>query len=220
MDVTNRAIIVGGALIGVFLVLLVILLAWGAPDESIQRLGDLANYLEKHNSTGTKLVITLGGLILALLAGLLIIFELAPPETDSVRVRTSGAGDAGIGTDEVVQRLEDELRPLPSLSGVQANVAARGRKAEVKLDLFVGVQADLAATTEEALRRTRELVEGRMGIELEKAPQVEIHYRELSASRPATAPSTNTSPTPPYASSEPHDTATAEKREDTPTPGA
>ncbi|MEX2158785.1 MAG: hypothetical protein WEB04_05210 [Dehalococcoidia bacterium] len=220
MDVTNRAIIVGGALIGVFLVLLVILLAWGAPDESIQRLGDLANYLEKHNSTGTKLVITLGGLILVLLAGLLIIFELAPPETGSVHVRTSGAGDAGIGIDEVVQRLEDELRPLPSLSGVQANVAARGRKAEVKLDLFVGVQADLAATTEEALRRTRELVEGRMGIELEKAPQVEIHYRELSVARPAIAPSTNTSPTPPYPSSEPHDTSTAEEREDAPTPGA
>jgi hypothetical protein len=220
MDVTNRTIIVGGALIGVFLVLLVILLAWGAPDESIKRLGDFANYLDKHNSMGTKLVITLGGMILVLLAGLLIIFELAPPETGSVRVRTSGTGDAGIGTDEVVQRLEDELRPLPSLSGVQANVVPRGRKAEVRLDLFVGSQADLAATTEEALRRTRELVEGRMGIELERPPHVELHYREVSATRPAIAPTTNPSPTPPYASSEPHDTATAEKREDAPTPGA
>ena len=220
MDVTNRTIIVGGSLVGVFLVLLVILLAWGAPDQSIERLGDFANYLGKHNSTGTKLVITLGGMILVLLAGLLIIFELAPPETGSVRIRTSRTGDAGIATDEVVQRLEDELRPLPSLSGVQANIAARGRKAEVSLDLFVGAQADLAATTEEALRRTRELVEGRMGIELEKPPHAEIHYRELSTSHPAPAPRTNTFPTPPSVSSESHDTATAEERQDAPTPGA
>ena len=220
MDVTNRTIIVGGALIGIFLVLLVILLAWSAPDESVKRMGDFANYLEEHNDRGTQLVITLGGLIVVLLAGLMVIFELAPPETGSVRVRTSGAGDAGVGIDEIVQRLEDELRPLPSLSGVQANVAARGRKAEVKLDLFVGAQADLAATTEEALRRTRELLEGRMGIELEKPPHAEIHYRELSAARPAPAPSANMSPTPPSTSSEPHDTATVEKREDAPTPGA
>lgn len=217
MDVTNRTIIVGGALIGIFLVFLVMLLAWYVPDESINRLGDLSGYLDDHNNTGSKLIITLGGMILVLLAGLVIVFELAPPESGSVRAAKAGSGTVRIGTDEVVQQLEGELRGMPQLSGIEAAVAARGRKAEVKLDLYVGADADIASTTEEAVRRTRELVEGRMGVELDCAPQVQIHYRELRVARPP-SPAVSSAPAPgPAASSNQPSHEPAEQREDAPT---
>src|SRR5437867_12874602 len=77
MDLTNRAIIITGALIWIFVALLILLLAWSAPDKSIDRLADFANYLNKHNTTGAQLVVTFGGLIFALLGAMLIIFELA-----------------------------------------------------------------------------------------------------------------------------------------------
>ena len=217
MDVTNRTVIVGGALIGIFLVFLVILLAWSAPDQSIERLGDLSGYLDDHNSTGAKLIVTFGGLILVLLAALVIIFEVAPPETSSVRVARVGGGQARIASDEVSQRLEEELRAVPQLNGVQATVQPRGNRAGVALDLSVSADADLAATTDDALRRTRELMEGRMGIEIEGQPQANIHYRELRVARPAVPPAAK--PATPTFGNEPAHEPT-EQREEAPPAGA
>ena len=184
MDVTNRVLAVGGALLWIFLVLVVILLAWGAPDQSIERVADLAGYMDDHNTTGAKLIVTFGGLILVLLGVMVIILEVAPPETGTVRVTKVGSGQARIGTDEISLQLEDELRRVPQVSQVNATVQARGSKAEVKLDLHVASDANLTATSDEAIRRARELVEGRMGVELSCAPQAQIHYRELRVTRP------------------------------------
>ncbi len=186
-DLTNRILTVGVALIAIFLFFLVILLAWGAPDESIDLLFDLAGYLEDHNNTEAKLIITFGGIILMLLATLLVIFEVVPPETNALAVTRASTGEAQIDAEEVVLRVEDELRLLPQISQVQATVAGRGKKAEVELSLHVTSDADLAATVDEACQRTRALMEDRMGLELSRPPQAEIHYRELRVGQKAAA---------------------------------
>jgi hypothetical protein len=195
MDLTNRILIVGAAVLWIFLVLLVILLAWGAPDQSIERLFDLAEYLEDNNNNTTKLIITFGGLILAGLGLLVIVYEMMPPETASLQVTSVGSGDARITTEEIALRLEDEIRALPQVNQVQAVVTGRGKKAEVSLDLHVRPEADLSATTEEACRVARQLVEGRMGVELNQPPKAQLHYRELQITRDAeTAASPYASP--------------------------
>ncbi len=201
MDQTNRILIVSGALLWIFIVLLIILLAWGAPDESIERIGDLAGYLDDHNDAAAKLIVTFGGLIFILLAAIVIIFEVAPPSTGSVRVSRVGAGEARIGTDEIALRLEEELRSVPHLTGIQAAVNARGAKAEVNLDLYVTADADLAATSDEACRRAREVVEERMGVVLDCEPHARVHYRELQVVRPEASPppTERASATPPVA---------------------
>lgn len=209
MDLTNRILIVSVALLWIFVIFIVILLAWGAPDQSIERLGDLTGYLEDHNTTGAKLIITFGGLILALLAVVVIIFEVAPPETGSLRVAKIGTGEARIGTDEIGHRLEEELRALPQVNQVQVSVLARGQKAEVNLDLHVTAEADLAATTEEACRRARQLIEERMGVALMRPPQAQLHYRELrvAQAQEASPPAHSDWPltTPPPASPSPQE---------------
>jgi hypothetical protein len=187
MDLTNRVLIAGVAFLWILVIFIIIFLAWGFPDQSIERLGDLAGYLEDHNTTGAKLIITFGGLILALLAVLVIIFEMAPPETGSLKVAKVGTGEARIGTDEISHRLEEELRALPQVNQVQVSVLARGQKAEVNLNLHVAAEADLAATTEEACRRARQLIEERMGVALTRPPQAQLHYRELRVARPQEA---------------------------------
>lgn len=197
MDLTNRALIIAGALLCIFVALVIVLLAWGAPDQSIERIGDLAGYLQDHNSRPAQFIITFGGLIFVLLSALIIVYEVAPPETGSVRVQRVGSGQASIATDEIVQRLEEELGRVSQLTGVQANVIARGRKAEVNLDLFVSSDADLAAASEEACRIARELVEQRMGVQLDCAPRAQIHYRELRVARPA-GPTSAAPPMPPF----------------------
>ena len=183
MDLTNRVVIIGGALLCIFLVFVVILLAWGAPDQSIDRLGDLASYLEDHNDTPAKLIVTFGGLIFVLLAFMIIIYEVAPPtQTGNLKLGTAGGADARISTEEIARRLEGEVRLMPQVSDVQATVLGRGQKAEVKLDLHVSAEADLAITAEEACRRASQLLEHQMGLELARPPQAQLHYRELRVS--------------------------------------
>lgn len=196
MDITNRVLAVGVSLLWIFIVLVIILLAWGAPDQSIERVADLAGYMEDHNTTGAKLIVTFGGLIFVLLGVIVIILEVTPPETGSVRVAKVGSGQARIGTNEVSLRLEEELRAMPQVSQVQATVLARGQKAEVRLDLHVASDADLTATSEEACRRARTLIEERMGVQLSSVPQAQIHYRELRVARPQEiSPSTSSTMT-------------------------
>ncbi len=202
MDLTNRVLIVGAALLWIFVILVIILLAWEAPDQSIERLGDLTGYLEDHNDTGAKLIITFGGLMLVLMATIVVIIEVAPSEAGSLRMEKVGAGEARIGTDEIAHRLEEELRTLPQINQAKASVLARGQKAEVNLDLHVTAEADLAATTEEACRRARQLLEERMGVALTRPPQAQLHYRELrvaprqeaSPPAPSEAPAAATPP--------------------------
>jgi len=178
MDVTNRTAAVIASLLLIFVAFLVILLAWQAPDESIKRIADFSGFLRDHNTDAAKLLVTFGGLIFMLLGMIVIIFELAPPQTGSVKVAKVGSGDARIGTDQISQRLEDELRGIAHLRDIEAKVSSRGNRADVKLELYVDTGADLAQTTNEACGRAREIVEGRMGVELEAAPRAEIHYRE------------------------------------------
>lgn len=200
MDLTNRILIVGAALLWIFVLLLIILLAWGSPDDSIRQLDDLAGYMDDHNTTGTKLIITFGGLIFVLAAVIVIIFEMAPPQTGSLKLANVGAGEAYISTEEAARRLEEELRVLPQISKVEAKVLARGQKAEVNLDLHVTPEADLALTTEEVCRRARQLLEERMAVALTRPPQAQLHYRELKVGRPqegGPAPTTQPEQLPP-----------------------
>lgn len=189
MDVTNRTIIILIGLAWIALAVFVILFAWGAPDQSIDKLGDFASYLNDHNNTGTQLVVTFGGLIFALLGVMLLILELAPPESGSVHVAQAGSGDVRIDTDEVQQRLEEELRAMPGLGDVQVAVSSRGGKAETRLDLYIAPDADLAAVTDAACRRARDVIEVRLGVELASPPQAKVHFRgQASSSAPASAP--------------------------------
>jgi hypothetical protein len=186
MDVTNRVLIIGASLLWIFIIFVIILLAWGAPDESITRILDLGDYLNDHNNNAAKLIITFGGLIFALIALMIIIIELAPEQTGQLAVTKVGSGDARIGTDEIALRVEEELRAVPQLAQVQATVIGRGQKAEVRLDLQVSPQADLALVAEEACHRAQQLIEGRMGVGLTGRPKADLHYRELQVARPET----------------------------------
>jgi hypothetical protein len=178
MDQTNRAIIVTGALLFIFAVLVIVMMAWGAADNSIDRMYRLSDYMAEHNNDQAKLIITFGGLILALGALIIIIYELTPEQSGELKVEV-GSGDVRISTDEIASRLEEDIRAMPQVQNVQATVTGRGSRAEVKLALHVQPQADLAATGDEACRRARDLIESRMGVRLASEPHADLHYREL-----------------------------------------
>ena len=213
-DLTNRIMAVAYAFLFILAVVVVILLVWSSPEEGIGRIRDLAGYLDDHNTTEAKLIVTFGGAILILLALLLILFELVPPESDTLKVQQVGSGNAEISTDEVVLRVEEEVRAAPQIDQVQATIVGRGRKADVSLSLHVAPDANLATTVEAACQRAAELIEGQMGIALAKPPSAEVHYRELriGAKQPAPASPSAQADTP---SDAPESPPTTESQEST-----
>jgi hypothetical protein len=195
-DMTNRTIIIGGALLFMFVVLVIVMLAWGAPDESIERLSDLAGYMEDHNNREAKLIITFGGIILLLLAAIVIIFEVSPPDSGSVKVQKVGAGDARIGTDEIAEQVSQAVRAMPEVSDATVSVGAQGDRATISMQLHVGPQADLSTVADEACRRAAALVEGQMGVELVRPPQARLHYKELRVGGASPQPASSAATTP------------------------
>ena len=179
LDQVNRGVIAITALVLMFAALLVVLLAWGAPDGAIGRLEDFAGYLNGHNTREAKTIITLGAVVVVLLMLCVLIVELTPSPTQKMRIRNVRAGDAAIGTAEIAARVEDEIRQIDHISACTVIVAARGGRVEVVLDLQVGAGADLARTADEACRRAHELVEQRIGVPLAQRPRARLRYREL-----------------------------------------
>lgn len=215
MDVTNRVIIVAGAFVWIFIVLVVILLAWGAPENSIDALEDFVEYLDDHTDDLSRIILTLGGAILILVAVVLIIAEVTPPATAAVKVQQVKAGSAVITTQEIEHRIEQEVASVPHVGQAAVKVMGRGRGVELDLDLHVDPEANLSETAEETCRRARELAEGKMGIALLQPPRAHLHYRELHLAAPAEAPSPEADVEPPEADVEPPDEAAEPSTETT-----
>ena len=106
MNLANRLVIVLGALLVMFAVAVVILFTWAAASESVERLGDFVQFLHDHEEdNGSRIILTLGGAVVALLALAVIIAELTPPRAERVPVRDVRAGT-----------LSSRRAPSPSVS--------------------------------------------------------------------------------------------------------
>src|SRR4030042_308291 len=117
MVLAHRLIIVLLALLLMFAVACVILFAWAAAPESVERLSDFVQFLDDHaEDDGSRVILTLGGAVVALLALVVVIAELTPPQTERVPVRDVKAGDALLSTDAIAQRLQQERARPPRLN--------------------------------------------------------------------------------------------------------
>ncbi len=180
------------ALAVVFVALVVVLLAWGAPDDTIQRITDFSDYLRRHNDRETKAIISLIAAVVVLLMLTVIIIELTPSPVRKMRVRSMKSGEAAITTSEIATRINTEVSDVPHVADCVGRVWARGTKVEVVLDLYVGAGANLAETADEACRRAHLLVEQQLGIEMAAMPRARLHYRELRLGDGGPAPGAST----------------------------
>jgi hypothetical protein len=190
MNVANRLVIVLAALLIMFAVAVVILFTWAAASESVNRLGDFVQFLHDHEEdNGSRVILTLGGIVVALLALVVVIAELTPPRAERVPVRDVRAGDALLSTDAIAQRLQQEVSFVPHVTQVKTTVAARGTGVEVDLELHVDPDTNLALTSEEACRVVENLLTNRLSVEMARPPRLNLRYSELRlAGAPSEAP--------------------------------
>ena len=203
MDLANRFVVILLALLVVFAAALVVLLAWAAGPESVDRLGDFVQYLDEHaEDAGSKVILSMGGLVVALLALIVVFVELAPPEAATVPVRDVQAGNAVLSTEAVARRVQEQVARVPHVTQSTATVAARGKGVEVSLELQVDPDTNLTDTSEAACQAVLEVVTSQLGVELAKLPQVKLHFAEARLAPEASPPSAGVGANPPFAEGE------------------
>jgi xanthosine utilization system XapX-like protein len=176
MNAANRLFSVLGSLLLISLVVAVIVLTWALPNESIERMGDLVQYVDAHNNTTSQLVITLGGTILILLTLIVLLLEIASPAAPVVAVKGVESGTAFLSTDAIARRLEELMTGVTDVMNARAKVVRHGKGIDVSLTLYVDPGVDVAAVADEACRVVQDAVTERMKVEMHKLPRVRLHY--------------------------------------------
>jgi hypothetical protein len=177
MNETNRSAIILVAAFWIVLMAVVIFLTWTAGADSVDRLGDLSEYLADHEEeNASRLIVTLGALVLIVLSLLLIVVELAPEEeTREIRVEQAGATTI-VPAEPLRLRLEEALTAMPNVSAARARVYSHEKGIGMKLDLTVTPDTNLAVVTQEATRVVVETLQADLGLPVAAPPTVRIVF--------------------------------------------
>jgi hypothetical protein len=161
----------------------VVVLAWARPEESIASLRDAVDWLGDNNETLQKVVLTSVGLVVALIALSVMIFEVVPHAGTEVNVRDVKAGDAVLSTASIGQRIDEAVREVPHIAESRSIVRAKRKGVLVSLDLHVEPEANLAAVADQASQAVRDVLADKVHVALLQPPRIRLHYRELRLQR-------------------------------------
>lgn len=176
MNETNRTAIILLAALWIVLMAVVIFAAWAADVETVGRLDDFVSYLDDHRSNASRLILTLGALVLIVLALLVIIVELAPEEeAREIRVEQAGATTV-VPAEPLRLRLEEALTAIPQVTTARARVFSRDKGVGMKLNLTVTPGANIGAVTQEASRVVVETFQTDLGLPVSAPPTVHITF--------------------------------------------
>lgn len=200
MNETNRTAIVLLAALWIVLMAVIIFAAWAAADDAVDRLGDFVEYLDDHRDEDTsRLIVTLGALVLIVLAVLLIVVELAPEE-EGREIRVEQAGATTIVPAEPLRlRLEEALTAMTQVTAARARVFSQEKGIGMKLELTVTPDANIAVVTQEASRVVVETLQADLGLPVTAPPSVRIVFGPPKAEPVASSVTQPPTPEPPPA---------------------
>ncbi len=190
MNVVNRLVVVLGVVVLILFAAMVIVLAWAYSAETIHKLGSFVTYLNDHDTTVPKVVITLGGSFVILVGLSLLVLELARRTEKTVVVRDVETGTAVLSTAAVARRLEQIVTSLPEVEAVRAKVAGKKKAVEVNLQVMVDPESDLSAIASEVARVVQDAVTQQMSVAMAGPPRLRLYYsaRSTSIEPPARPP--------------------------------
>jgi len=176
MNESNRTVIVLLAALWIVLMAVVIFAAWAADAETVERLEDFVQYLGDHRDNASRLILTLGALVLIVLALLVIIVELAPEE-EAREIRVEQAGATTIVPAEPLRlRLEEALTAMPYVTAARARVFSQEKGIAMKLDLTVTPGTNVGVATQEASRVVVDTLQAELGLPVSAPPTVRITF--------------------------------------------
>jgi hypothetical protein len=161
-----------------------IFLAWTAHGRTIDELRDFTDYLNNHNDTPGKLIITLAALLGAVVGLLVIVMEVAPEDEDrELRIEQAGATMI-VPADALRGRLVEALTALPEVTAARARVSTRDKGIQAAVDIMVGRRSNIAAVTQEAGRVVIDTIQTDLGLPVAGAPTVRITFEDSDRPHP------------------------------------
>ena len=118
-----------------------------------------------------------------LLAFVMLVFELRPPENEgTVRVRTADGSDISIARNAILQRVQFAVDRLDDVVQVEPVISGKGDGLVVHLDVTTSPYVDVPMKTEEIRAVAREMVEKQMGLAVKKITVKIDHdkYRDIA----------------------------------------
>ncbi len=181
MNETNRSVIILLAGLGIIAMAVVVFATWAADEEAVDRLGDFVEYLDAHRDDPERLILTLGALVMAVLALLVIILEIAPEEeTRELKVEQAGTMVV-VPAGALRLRLEEALSALPQVTAAKVRVFSRDKGIGTSLELTITPDANVAAVTQEATRTIADSLQADLGLPVAGLPSVRIAFGEPKA---------------------------------------
>jgi len=174
----NRLLITLTAAAVIVLMAVVIFLTWSADADVIDRIGDLSEYLDEHNDSAGKLIVTLAALVLMVLSLLLIIVQLAPEDEErELRVKQAGAVTI-VPAMALRRRLEETLVSHPEITTARARVSTGDKGIATTLNITVVPTANVAAVSREAVRIAVDTIQTDLGLPVQGVPTVRVTFGE------------------------------------------
>src|SRR5574341_1973560 len=172
----NRTFIVLVAAAWIVAMAVLIFFTWSADADIIDGIGDFQEYLADHNDDAGKLIVTLGALVAAVLALMVIIIEVAPEDEErELRVEQAGATTI-VPAGALRQRLEEALIGIPEVTAAKARVSTKDKGIVAALDVTLRPNANIAAITQEAARVVIDTVQTDLGLPVVGVPSVRISF--------------------------------------------
>lgn len=204
----NRILIILVAALWIVAMAVLIFFTWTADADIIDGIGDFQEYLADHNDDAGKLIVTLGALVAAVLALIVIIIEVAPEDEErELRVEQAGATTI-VPASALRQRLEEAVTAIPQITAAKARVSTRDKGIATALDITLLPSANVAAITQEASRVVIDTVQTDLGLPVVGVPTVKIAFAPagtVAAESPPAVP-------PPPPATEPEPAPAAEER--------
>lgn len=193
----NRTLIVLVAALWIVAMAVLIFFTWTADADIIDGIGDFQEYLADHNDDAGKLIVTLGALVAAVLALIVIIIEVAPEDEErELRVEQAGATTI-VPASALRQRLEEAVTAIPQITAAKARVSTRDKGIATALDITLLPSANVAAITQEASRVVIDTVQTDLGLPVVGVPTVKIAFAPAGTVEATPAPAPAAPPVPP-----------------------
>jgi hypothetical protein len=119
---------------------------------------------------------------LLIVAVVLLVLEIRRPRRLTVKLRQATGGIVELSTESVARSLEYHIAQVPGVTQVRPLVTSRGKTVRVALALETDPLVDVPAKSEEIIQLTRELVEGKLGLKLDRNGLV-INVRQATYSQ-------------------------------------
>jgi hypothetical protein len=115
-----------------------------------------------------RAVLVMLGIISFIICGLVLYLEFRRPARKMVRLESATGGEVELAVESIAQRLEYRIDQLPDVVTVRPVIKPRRKSVDVELNLETTPDIDVPIKTEEVYQVAREVIEGRMGLKLNK----------------------------------------------------